>query len=68
MGCPTTSAWCHQGEFCSPPAMRELRDLTRYRQKLIQEESSQLNRLKKFLEAANVKLASVVPHIHGQLA
>lgn len=51
-----------------PRPIRELRDLTRYRQKLIQQKSSELNRLQKFLEDANIKLASVVSDIHGQSA
>jgi transposase len=57
-----------KGSFIPPKPIRELRDLTRYRQKLIQQKSSELNRLEKFLEDANIKLASVVSHIHGQSA
>jgi len=57
-----------KGSFIPPKPIRELRDLTRYRQKLIQQKSSELNRLQKFLEDANIKLASVVSDIHGQSA
>lgn len=57
-----------KGSFIPPKPIRELRDLTRYRQKLIQQKSSELNRLQKFLEDANIKLASVVSNIHGQSA
>jgi transposase len=51
--------------FIPPKPIRELRDLTRYRQKLIQQRSSEINRLQKFLEDANVKLSSVVTDITG---
>lgn len=54
-----------EGSFIPPKPIRELRDLTRYRQKLIQQRSSEINRLQKFLEDANVKLASVVSDING---
>jgi len=57
-----------KGSFIPPKPIRELRDLTRYRQKLIEQKSSELNRLQKFLEDANIKLASVVSDIHGQSA
>lgn len=57
-----------KGSFIPPKPIRELRDLTRYRQKLIQQKSSELNRLQKFLEDANIKLSSVVSDIHGQSA
>ena len=57
-----------KGSFIPPKPIRELRDLTRYRQKLIQQKSSELNRLQKFLEDANIKLASVVSDIQGQSA
>lgn len=42
-----------------------MRDLTRYRQKLIQQRSSEINRIQKFLEDANIKLSSVVTDING---
>jgi transposase len=44
---------------------RALRDLVRYRTKLIQERSSEINRVQKVLEDANIKLASVVSDIMG---
>jgi transposase len=44
---------------------RDLRDLTRYRTRLIQEKSSAVNRLQKILEDANIKLSSVVSDIKG---
>lgn len=53
------------GSFIPPQPIRELRDLTRYRQRLIQQRSSEINRLQKFLEDANIKLSSVVTDIQG---
>jgi len=54
-----------EGSFIPPKPIRQLRDLTRYRQKLTQQRSSEINRLQKFLEDANVKLSSVVTDITG---
>jgi transposase len=57
-----------KGSFIPPKPVRQLRDLTRYRQKLVQQRSSELNRLQKFLEDANIKLSSVVSDINGTSA
>jgi transposase len=54
-----------KGSFIPPKPIRQLRDLTRYRQKLVQQRASELNRLQKFLEDANIKLSSVVSDISG---
>lgn len=54
-----------EGSFIPPKPIRQLRDLTRYRQQLIYQRSSEINRLQKFLEDANVKLSSVVTDITG---
>lgn len=54
-----------KGSFIPPRPIRELRDLTRYRRKLIQTKSSELNRIHKLLEDANIKLSSVVSDING---
>lgn len=54
-----------KGSFIPPRPIRELRDLTRYRRKLIQLRSSEINRIQKFLEDANIKLSSVVTDING---
>jgi len=51
--------------FVPPQAIRELRDLTRYRRKLTQAISSEKNRVQKVLEDANVKLSSVVSDTFG---
>jgi transposase len=44
---------------------REMRELTRYRTSLIGERSSEVNRVHKVLEGANIKLASVASDIMG---
>jgi len=44
---------------------RELRDLPRYRQSLVQERSRFANRLQKVLEDTNIKLASVATDMQG---
>jgi transposase len=44
---------------------RNLRDMVRYRTKLIQARSSEVNRVQKVLEDANIKLASVVSDVMG---
>jgi len=54
-----------KGSFIPPRPIRELRDLTRYRRKLIQQKSSEINRIHKLLEDANIKLSSVVTDING---
>jgi transposase len=54
-----------KGSFVPDRAMRELRELTRYRTSLIRQRASEVNRLAKVLEGANIKLASVVSDIDG---
>ena len=44
---------------------RALRDLVRYRTKLVQERSREINRVQKVLEDANIKLSSVVSDVMG---
>ena len=51
--------------FVPPPALRELRELLRYRRKLVDSQAAERNRLLKLLETANVKLASVVSDVFG---
>jgi transposase len=48
-----------------PKPIRELRDLCRYRKKLIEHASTEKNRVQKVLEDANIKLASVVANVFG---
>ncbi|MBI4641833.1 MAG: transposase, partial [Candidatus Tectomicrobia bacterium] len=52
-----------KGSFISPNPIRELRELTRSRQKLIHQRASEIHRLQKFLEDANIKIIHQVPHV-----
>src|ERR671939_1564491 len=54
-----------QASFIPPIAQRDLRDLTRYRTKLVQERAREVNRVQGVLERANIKLASVVSDVMG---
>src|SRR5262249_42218125 len=54
-----------QASFIPSPGQRDLRDLTRYRTKLVQERSREVNRVQGVLERANIKLASVASDIMG---
>ena len=54
-----------RGSFIPSALLRELRDLTRYRTKLGDERTSEVNRLQKVLEDANIKIASVMSNIMG---
>ncbi len=54
-----------RGSFIPTPLLRELRDLTRYRTKVGDERKSEVNRLQKVLEDANIKIASVMSDIMG---
>ena len=47
------------------PEIGELRDLTRYRRKLVGTVSAERNRTLKLLEMANIKLASVAADVFG---
>ena len=51
--------------FIPPKEIRELRDLTRSRTKLVHGRSAVANRVQKVLEDANIKLASVATDILG---
>ena len=51
--------------FIPDVEQRDLRDLTRYRTRLVGERSSASNRLQKILEDANIKLSSVATDIQG---
>jgi transposase len=59
---------CHgllRSSFVPPKPIRELRDLTRYRRKLVESQTAERNRLLKLLETANIKLASVACDVFG---
>jgi transposase len=54
-----------QPSYIPAREQRELRDLTRYRISLVNERSAAVNRLQKFLEAANLKVAGVASDVLG---
>lgn len=54
-----------KGSFVPAEWIRELRDLCRYKRKLIAQRVAQRNRIHKILEDANIKLASVVSDVFG---
>ena len=51
--------------FVPARPLRELRELLRYRRKLVESQSAERNRLLKLLETANIKLASVASDVFG---
>jgi transposase len=51
--------------FVPPAPLRELRELVRYRRKLIEAQAAERNRLLRLLETANIKLASVMSDVFG---
>jgi transposase len=51
--------------FVPDKPLRELRDLLRYRRKLIDGTAAERNRVLKLLESANIKLASVASDVFG---
>jgi transposase len=54
-----------QASFIPPEAIRNLRELTRYRTTQVQQRVAEVNRLQKVLESANIKLACVASDILG---
>ena len=68
------SAWLAQclewgllkGSLVPPAAIRDLRDLTRYRKKQIEDRAQEVNRLHKVLEEAGLKLSTVVSDVLGK--
>src|SRR5207249_4511306 len=54
-----------RGSFIPPRPIRELRDLTRRRRRLIATGTSERNRIQKVLEDANVKLGCVLSDLFG---
>jgi len=51
--------------FVPPKPIRILRDLTRYRVKLVESRSTERNRLLKLLETCNIKLSTFVSNVFG---
>jgi transposase len=54
-----------RGSFVPPPAIRELRDLTRTRTTMEDEVTAVVNRIHKVLEDANIKLSTVASDVMG---
>ena len=55
-----------RASFVPPQEIARLRDLTRYRKKLIEERAKEAQRIAKLLEDAGIKVASVVTDILGR--
>ncbi len=54
-----------KASFVPDRPQRELRELTRYRTTLVRERASEINRLQKTLEGANIKLGDVATDVVG---
>ncbi|GCE09310.1 IS110 family transposase [Dictyobacter aurantiacus] len=54
--------------FIPSASQRHLRELTRYRTKLVEERAREVNRLQKTLEDTNIKLGDVVSDVLGKAA
>lgn len=54
-----------RASFIPPPEIRELRELTRYRESLVREQSAVANRIQKVAESGNIKLGQVVSDALG---
>ena len=54
-----------KASFIPDKGRRELRELVGYRKSLIKEQASELNRLQKMLEGANIKISGTIKDING---
>ena len=54
-----------RGSYVPSAEQKEMRDLTRYRKKLVQARTSEIQRMQKALESAGIKLGSVLTDITG---
>lgn len=55
-----------KASFIPNREQRELREITRYRQELIEERARELNRIQMVLEGCNLKLSSVLTDVSGK--
>lgn len=55
-----------KSSFVPPRPIAQLRDLTRYRKKLVQARTAERNRTQRLLETANIKLATVLSDVFGK--
>jgi transposase len=54
-----------KASFIPPVEIREVRELTRYRQTLVKDHTAVANRIQKLLESANIKLGQVASDVLG---
>ncbi len=54
-----------KASFIPPQPIRELRALTRYRKRLVQERTQALNRVQKVLESATIKVGTIATDLLG---
>lgn len=54
-----------KASFIPPQPIRQLRELTRYRKRLVQERTQAVNRLQKVLESANIKVGTIATDLLG---
>lgn len=54
-----------RASFIPPPEIREMRELTRYRDGLVREQSAVANRIQKLIESGNIKLGQVASDALG---
>ena len=54
-----------EGSFVPPVEIRNLRDLTRYRKKILQDTTQEKNRIHKVLQDANIKITTYITDIFG---
>jgi len=54
-----------KASFIPPLYIREIRELTRYRQTLVKEQTAIANRVQKLIESANIKLGQVATDVLG---
>ena len=64
--CKLLRAGLLKGSFIPCREQRDMRDLTRYRRKLVQQQVSEHNRMIRIFEDANLKLSSVFTDIRGK--
>lgn len=60
---------CHglvKASYIPSRKQRELREITRYCQKIIEERAREVNRIQAVLEGCNIKLSSVISGISGK--
>ena len=65
--CKLLRAGLLKGSFVPGRNQRDLRDLTRYRRKLVQQQAAEHNRMIRIFEDANLKLSSAFSNIRGKM-